>query len=42
VTCGNSSNAHIRAVFGATFADTLKLLAAGDALVEIGDARSSR
>lgn len=40
VTCGNSSNAHIRAVFGATFADAFKLLEAGAALVEIGDARS--
>lgn len=40
VTCGNSSNAHIRAVFDSTFADALKLLEAGAALVEIADARS--
>lgn len=42
VTCGNSSDAHIRGVFDATFADALKLLATGAALVEIGDAGSSR
>ncbi len=42
VTCGNSSNAHIRWVFDATFADALKLLATGAALVEIGDAGSSQ
>ena len=42
VTCGNSSNAHIRDVFDATFADALKLLGAGVDLVEVADARSAR
>lgn len=42
VSCGNSSNAHLRGVFDATFADALKLLATGAALVEIADARSPR
>ncbi|MCC6539964.1 MAG: DUF5615 family PIN-like protein [Bryobacterales bacterium] len=38
VTCGNSSNAHLRGVFDAAFGDALKLLEAGAALVEIADA----
>jgi len=40
VTCGNSTNAHLRGVFDATFADALKLLGAGAHLVEIADAQS--
>lgn len=40
VTCGNSSNAHLRGVFDATFGDALKLLAAGAAVIEIADAQS--
>lgn len=42
VTCGNSSNAHLRSVFNATFGDALKLLAAGAAMVEIADAQTQR
>ena len=42
VTCGNSSNAHLRGVFDATFGDALKLLAAGATMVEIADAQSQR
>ena len=42
VTCGNSSNAHLRSAFNATFGDALKLLAAGAAMVEIADAQAQR
>ena len=38
VSCGNSSNAHVQALFEATFGDALKLLEQGAAIVEIGDA----
>lgn len=40
VTCGNSSNSHLRGVFDASFGDALKLLATGAALVEIADAQA--
>ena len=39
VTCGNSSNAHLRGVFDSAFGDALTLLDAGAALVEIADAQ---
>lgn len=42
VTCGNSTNTHLRGVFDATFADALQLLATGAALVEITDTQSQR
>lgn len=38
VTCGNTSNARMRHVFDATFAQAMLLLQAGDPLVEIRDA----
>jgi len=37
VTCGNASNAHIKLVLEATFRDTIKLLEAGEILVEIAE-----
>lgn len=37
VTCGNASNAHMKLVLEATFLDTIKLLEAGEILVEIAE-----
>jgi len=37
VTCGNLSNKRLQQVFGTLLPDALKLLAAGEAVVEIGD-----
>jgi predicted nuclease of predicted toxin-antitoxin system len=37
VTCGNSSNEHLRQVLAATLPDALKLINAGEVLVEIRD-----
>jgi predicted nuclease of predicted toxin-antitoxin system len=37
VTCGNLSNKRLQQVFGALLPDALKILAAGEAVVEIGD-----
>jgi predicted nuclease of predicted toxin-antitoxin system len=39
VTCGNTSNAKMRAVFSASFRSALELLRKGESLVEISDAR---
>ncbi len=36
VTCGNVSNANLKAIFAAVFNRALDLLAAGEAIVEIG------
>jgi predicted nuclease of predicted toxin-antitoxin system len=38
VTCGNTSNARMRAIFDSTFARSMQLLKTGDPLVEIRDA----
>lgn len=40
VTCGNTSNARLAQLFDATFADALRLLLAGETVVEITDAGS--
>lgn len=37
VTCGNTSNAHMKLILEATFRDTIKLLEAGEILVEIAE-----
>jgi predicted nuclease of predicted toxin-antitoxin system len=37
VTCGNLSNRRLQQVFGTLLPDALMLLAAGEAVVEIGD-----
>jgi predicted nuclease of predicted toxin-antitoxin system len=37
ITCGNASNAHMKQLLEATFHDTLKLLEAGEAMVEIAE-----
>ncbi len=37
VTCGNLSNKRLQQVFGDLLPDALKILAAGEAAVEIGD-----
>ena len=37
VTCGNTSNAHLRGVLAATLPNALELLEAGEPLVEITD-----
>ena len=37
-TCGNVSNRRLRSLLTSTFNDTLRLLADGETLVEIGDA----
>jgi predicted nuclease of predicted toxin-antitoxin system len=37
VTCGNTSNAHLRRVLGTTLENALGLLSAGEVLVEISD-----
>jgi predicted nuclease of predicted toxin-antitoxin system len=39
VTCGNTSNERMRAVFSASFRSALALLGKGESLVEIRDAR---
>ncbi len=36
VTCGNVTNANLKAIFSAVFKQALNLLAAGEAIVEIG------
>jgi predicted nuclease of predicted toxin-antitoxin system len=36
VTCGNVTNAKLKVVFKRTFPDALELLAAGQAIVEVG------
>ena len=38
LTCGNTSNAQLRRIFQARFADALALLEQGEAIVEISDA----
>lgn len=35
ITCGNASNTHMKQLLGATFRDAIKLLEAGETLVEI-------
>ena len=37
ITCGNASNAHMKQLLGATFHDAIKLLKAGESLVEIAE-----
>jgi len=37
ITCGNASNAHMKQLLGATFHDALKLLEAGETVVEIAE-----
>jgi len=39
VACGNTSNAHLKRLLGATLAPALDLLGQGEALVEIRDPR---
>lgn len=39
ITCGNTSNERMRAVFSASFRSALALLGKGESLVEISDAR---
>ena len=38
ITCGNTSNAHMRDILGQTFANALLLLRQGEPIVEITDA----
>jgi predicted nuclease of predicted toxin-antitoxin system len=38
ITCGNTTNARLREVLGATLTEALRLLEAGERLVEIRDA----
>jgi predicted nuclease of predicted toxin-antitoxin system len=38
ITCGNTSNEHLRMILGSTLAPALSLLESGEALVEIKDA----
>jgi predicted nuclease of predicted toxin-antitoxin system len=38
ITCGNTSNAHLRKILGATLERALLLLEQGESLVEVGDA----
>ena len=38
LTAGNTSNAHLKVLFGKTLATALRLIQEGEALVEIGDA----
>ncbi len=38
ITCGNTSNAHLRDLLAATLPEALSFLASGEPLVEIGDA----
>ena len=40
LTCGNTSNAQLRRILQARFADALALLEQGEAIVEISDALS--
>ena len=35
LTCGNTSNAHLKTILGSTLTDALELLSSGDAIVEI-------
>ncbi len=42
VTCGNTSNARLRALFDEALPRALSLLKAGESLVEIGDAPKRR
>jgi predicted nuclease of predicted toxin-antitoxin system len=37
ITCGNSSNSNLRRIFESTLEDALKILHAGDEIVEIGE-----
>jgi predicted nuclease of predicted toxin-antitoxin system len=37
ITCGNTSNAHLREILTASLSDATKLLEQGEPLVEIGD-----
>ena len=37
ITCGNTSNSRLKAIFSETLADALELLERGEALVEISD-----
>lgn len=37
ITCGNSSNAHIRQLLGSTFLDAMKPLETGETIVEIAE-----
>lgn len=39
VTCGNTSNANMKRILGELLPETLRLLEAGETLVEISDAR---
>jgi len=39
VTCGNTSNQRMRAVFSASFRSALELLGMGESLVEVSDAQ---
>ncbi len=36
LTCGNTSTSHLKGVLAGTFADAMKLMAAGEPIVEIG------
>ena len=40
ITAGNTSNAHLKVLFGKTLETALHLIQQGEALVEIGDATS--
>ena len=41
ITCGNTSNAHLRRLLGSTLPRTLKLISDGEPLVEISDLRET-
>jgi predicted nuclease of predicted toxin-antitoxin system len=41
VTCGNVTNSKLKAIFSAVFYQALDLLAAGEAIVEIGRSREA-
>ena len=38
LTCGNTSNAHLKQILASTLQDAITLLEAGERLIEIGDA----
>lgn len=37
ITCGNTSNSNLRRIFESTLEDALRIICAGDDLVEIGE-----
>jgi predicted nuclease of predicted toxin-antitoxin system len=39
LTCGNTSNAHLRQLLGSAFPRALEMVSAGESLIEISDLR---